>query len=65
MTTPMMKAETVKIQSRFENLNNVWKIKASIKAPITTMICAVSIPRANSNIGNNLSVALPESILLK
>ena len=38
VTTPMMKAETVKIQSRFEHLNRVRKIKARINVAITTMI---------------------------
>ena len=36
-----------------------------IKTTKTVMICATSIPKANSNEGNSLSKLLPGSILLK
>ena len=51
---PITIADTIKIQSLRVMRNIFWNIKDRIKAEITTIIWAASIPKANSISGKNL-----------
>ena len=62
-TTPITMEEIIIIQSRFENLNIVWKIKPKIRIINTIIICANSTPKANSKSGMNLLSDFPIRIL--
>ena len=57
--TPKTNADIIKTKSRLLNLNNVKKINDNTNIPITTSICADSIPSANSKSDGNLSMASP------
>ena len=64
-TTPITNADMTSVQSRLENLNMVWTIYDKISTIMTTMICAVSIPSANSDNGSSLDCGDPPSNVLK
>jgi hypothetical protein len=51
---PTIIDETTKIHSFFETLKKFCKIEANVNTTKTTIICAASIPKANSINGNNL-----------
>ena len=64
-TTPITKADITKIQSRLENRKKVCTIYDSTKTNRTTINCANSIPKANSNKGISFSELVPGKIDLK
>lgn len=65
VTTPTTKADEMRMKSRLENRKNVCNNHEKMRTDSTTIICAASIPVANSNNGIILSVGFPDKIELK
>ena len=59
MANPITIDEQTKTQSLLVTLKNFCSKVPTIKIPKTIIICAASIPKANSNNGISLSSSLP------
>ena len=64
ITKPIIIEDTTRIKSLFLILNTFKTKKLNIKIKSTTIICAISMPRANSIIGNNFRSVSSIKILM-